>query len=104
MKVQINPQATEQIKSFKNVQFINKQDLEFQLSIVQLGLKYNRYLQMNIRSVKGFDKLDKKHTFLFDLSWSMGKILETFDFDSLNNRIQKYSITSETSPTPTAIN
>ena len=80
MKIQINPTQTQEIKSFKTVRFINKQDLEYQLSIVKLGIKYNRFQQMIVRTVKGYNKLNRQIEILFNLDVKISRLLERFDF------------------------
>jgi len=92
MKVQINPTQTVEIKSFKTVRFINKQDLEYQLSITKLGMKYNRYQQMNVRTVKGYDKLNKQMEVLFNLDIKICRLLERFDFNKQESKTLDYSI------------
>lgn len=81
MKVQINPTQTVEIKSNKTVRFINKQDLEYQASITKLGMKYNRYQQMIVRTVKGYDKLNKQMDILFILDTKIRGLLDRFDFE-----------------------
>ncbi len=92
MKVQINPRQTQEIKSFKTVRFINKQDLEYQLSIVKLGMKYNRYQQMIVRTVKGYEMLNKQSEILFNLDIKISRLLERFDFNNQESKTLDYSI------------
>ena len=92
MKVQINPTQTVEIKSNKTVRFINKQDLEYQLSITKLGMKYNRYQQMNVRTVKGYDKLNKQMDILFILDTKIRGLLHRFDFEKQESRTLDYLI------------
>lgn len=92
MKVQINPRQTQEIKSFKTVRFINKQDLEYQLSIVKLGMKYNRYQQMIVRTVKGYEMLNKQSEILFNLDIKISGLLERFDFNNQESKTLDYSI------------
>jgi len=92
MKVQINPTQTQEIKSFKTVRFINKQDLEYQLSIVKLGMKYNRYQQMIARTVRDYNKLNKQMEVLSNLDVKIYRLLERFDFNKQESRTLDYSI------------
>ena len=92
MKIQINPTQTQEIKSFKTVRFINKQDLEYQLSIVKLGIKYNRYQQMIVRTVKGYNKLNRQMEILFNLDVKISRLLERFDFKKQESKTLDYSI------------
>ena len=92
MKIQINPTQTQEIKSFKSVKFINNEDLQFQLSIIHLGLKYNRHQQMNVRTVKDYSKLNRQMEILFKLDVKITRLLESFDFEKQKNNTLNYSI------------
>lgn len=83
MKIQINPTSTQEIKSFKTVRYINQEDLEYQLSIVKLGMKYNRMQQKNVRSNKEYDELLKTYSILYDLWRSISRTLENLLIDKI---------------------
>tara|TARA_R100000654_G_scaffold13050_2_gene28414 strand:- start:384 stop:662 length:279 start_codon:yes stop_codon:yes gene_type:complete len=83
VKIQINPTSTQEIKSFKSVRYINQEDLEYQLSIVKLGMKYNRMQQKNVRSNKEYDELLKTYSILYDLWRSISRTLENLLIDKI---------------------
>jgi len=83
VKIQINPTSTQEIKSFKTVRYINQEDLEYQLSIVKLGMKYNRMQQKNVRSNKEYDELLKTYSILYDLWRSISRTLENLLIDKI---------------------
>ncbi|MCP3698107.1 MAG: hypothetical protein GY920_06060 [Aliivibrio sp.] len=61
MRVQISPTATQNVKSNSNrLRFLNIEDIEFQMSVLKLGIAYHITMRDRARTNKDFNFHEKK--------------------------------------------